>query len=92
MRSIDGLRGYPKARLTWRKRDAVEKKDMIPLNEFLSSNTSIYHKSWIITPGQVISWMLRQLGVAGETSADDKLAVGNFVLVANVEVGLRLRS
>lgn len=82
----DSFETYQKSRLTPRKRDAVEKKEMIPVKDFLSSSTSIYNKSWMITPGQVISWMLRQLGVTGGVSAEDKLSVGNFVLVANVEV------
>ncbi|KAF2238929.1 hypothetical protein EV356DRAFT_572970 [Viridothelium virens] len=65
--------------------DAVEKKEMIPLKDFLSSNTSIYSRNWTITPQQVITWMLRQLGMVGGVSTQDRLAVGQFVLVANVE-------
>jgi charged multivesicular body protein 7 len=62
---------------------------MIPLKDFLSSTTSIYHKSWVITPWQIVAWSLRQLGLMGGSSVD-KLAVGNFVVTANVEVSVLL--
>ncbi|KAF2497075.1 hypothetical protein BU16DRAFT_349006 [Lophium mytilinum] len=65
--------------------DAVSKKEMVPLNEFLASKTSIYNRSWVPTPRQVISWGLRQLGVIGAPGSQDRLAVGNFVVMANVE-------
>ncbi len=59
---------------------------MIPLREFLASRTSIYHRSWAVTPWQVISWGLRQLGLASGSSAEDALSAGQFVLLGNVEV------
>ncbi|OCL12450.1 hypothetical protein AOQ84DRAFT_334295 [Glonium stellatum] len=65
--------------------DAVAKREMIPLKDFLTSKTSIYNRSWNISPWQVISWGLRQLGVLGELGNQEKLAGGNFVVVANVE-------
>jgi len=65
---------------------------MVPLHEFLSSKTSIYNRSWVPSPWQVISWGLRQLGVIGAPGSQDKLAVGNFVVMANVEVRLTLDS
>ncbi|KAF2803079.1 uncharacterized protein BDZ99DRAFT_453844 [Mytilinidion resinicola] len=65
--------------------DAVSKKEMVPLNDFLSSKTSIYNRSWVPTPWQVISWGLRQLGVIGAPGSQESLAVGNFVVMANVE-------
>lgn len=64
----------------------MAKREMIPLKDFLTSKTSIYNRSWNISPWQVISWGLRQIGVLGEPESQDKLAVGNFVVVANVEV------
>ena len=69
------------------QQDALAKKEMVPLQDFLNSPTSIYHRSWIPTPWQLLSWSLRQLGLAGGSS-NDKLAVGNFVVVANVEASL----
>ncbi|OCK80152.1 hypothetical protein K432DRAFT_298294 [Lepidopterella palustris CBS 459.81] len=65
--------------------DAVKKKEMVPLKDFLTSQTSIYSRSWTISPWQIISWGLRQLGVLDEPGSRDNLAVGNFVVMANVE-------
>ncbi|KAL2349739.1 hypothetical protein BJ546DRAFT_620746 [Cryomyces antarcticus] len=65
--------------------DAVARKEMVPLREFLENKTSVYARSWRVSPWQVVSWGLRQLGLTGRTAAEDKLAVGSFVIMANVE-------
>jgi charged multivesicular body protein 7 len=67
-------------------RDAVERKELVPLAEFLNAKKSIYAKTWIPTPWQAVSWGLKQLGVMGGESVEDKLVAGNFVVMANVEV------
>ena len=46
---------------------------------------SIYYKSWSISPWQILSWGFRQLGLAGGAAGEDKLSVGELVVVANVE-------
>lgn len=66
-------------------RDAVDNRELIPLTDFLNAQRSIYSKSWVPSPWQVVSWGLKQLGVSGLLGGD-KLAVGNFVVLANVEV------
>ena len=66
--------------------DAVGKKDLIQLKEFLDAKQSVYAKSWIPAPWQIVSWTLRQLGVIGEGSTEDKLVAADFVVMANVEV------
>ncbi|KAK5135769.1 hypothetical protein LTR04_004591, partial [Oleoguttula sp. CCFEE 6159] len=66
--------------------DAVARKEMVPLREFLENKTIVYVRSWRVSPWQVVSWGLRQLGLTGRTAAEDKLAVGSFVIMANVEV------
>jgi charged multivesicular body protein 7 len=66
--------------------DAVDKKELVPLAEFLNAKKSIYAKTWIPTPWQAVSWGLKQLGVMGGESVEDKLVAGNFVVMANVEV------
>lgn len=71
--------------------DALQRKELVPLQEFLSAKKSVYAKNWVPTPWQVVSWGLRQLGVAGGETAEDKLAVGNFVVMANVEVCLGVK-
>lgn len=70
--------------------DAVRRKELVPLKDFLDSKNSIYAKSWVPTPWQVFSWGLKQLGVMGGESAEDRLVAGNFVVMANVEVRLCL--
>ena len=66
--------------------DAIKRKELIPLSEFLDRKESVYAKSWVPTPWQVVSWGLRQLGVLGREGAEDRLVKGNFVVMANVEV------
>lgn len=66
--------------------DAVKKKELVPLKDFLDSKHSIYAKGWVPTPWEVVSWGLRKLGVIGGDSVDDKLVTGDFVIKANVEV------
>jgi charged multivesicular body protein 7 len=66
--------------------DAVERKELVPLAEFLNAKKSIYAKTWIPTPWQAVSWGLKQLGVMGGESVEDQLVAGNFVVMANVEV------
>ncbi|KAF2797834.1 hypothetical protein K505DRAFT_322280 [Melanomma pulvis-pyrius CBS 109.77] len=65
--------------------DAVSKKEMIPLKDFLASPTSIYKSSWVPSPWGVLQWGLRQIGVLGQPGFGDKLDVGNFVVLSNVE-------
>ncbi|KAF1839456.1 hypothetical protein BDW02DRAFT_585120 [Decorospora gaudefroyi] len=66
--------------------EAVQKKEMVPLNNFLTSKESIYKTSWIPSPWMVLQWSLRQVGVLGQPQSPEKLGVGNFVVVKNVEV------
>ncbi|KAG9518445.1 hypothetical protein KCU93_g8393, partial [Aureobasidium melanogenum] len=65
--------------------DAVERRDFIPLDDFLNATKSVYAKSWIPSPWQVVSWGLKQVGVASLFGPSDKLSVGNLVVMANVE-------
>lgn len=66
--------------------EAVQKKEMIPLKDFLNSKESIYKTSWIPSPWKVLQWSLRQVGVLGQPQAPAKMEVGNFVVLKNVEV------
>lgn len=66
--------------------DAVDRKEFVPLAEFLNAQKSIYATSWIPTPWQAVRWGLKQLGVVGGESAEDRLVAGSFVVMANVEV------
>lgn len=66
--------------------EAVQKKEMILLKDFLSSKTSIYKTSWIPTPWSALQWSLRTVGVLGKAAPPEKLAVRNYVVLKNVEV------
>ncbi|KAH0043567.1 hypothetical protein KCU78_g566, partial [Aureobasidium melanogenum] len=65
--------------------DAVERREFIPLDDFLNATKSVYAKSWIPSPWQVVSWGLKQVGVASLFGPSDKLSLGNLVVMANVE-------
>ncbi|KAK5709591.1 hypothetical protein LTR17_019675 [Elasticomyces elasticus] len=65
--------------------DAVREKQLVPLRDFLDAKQSIYTKSWLPTPWQVMSWSLRQIGVIGREGTEDRLVKGDFVVMANVE-------
>lgn len=66
--------------------DAVDRKELVPLREFMEAKKSMYARSWIPTPWQAVSWGLKQLGVTGGEAAEDKLIAGSFVVMANLEV------
>ncbi|RMZ72564.1 SNF7 family [Pyrenophora seminiperda CCB06] len=67
--------------------EAVQRKEMIPMTDFLSSRESIYKASWIPSPWKVLQWGLRQVGVLGQSqSPPRKLETGDFVVVKNIEV------
>jgi charged multivesicular body protein 7 len=64
----------------------VQKKEMVPLKDFLTSKESIYKTSWLPSPWKVLQWGLRQVGVMGQPQSPEKLSAGNFVVLKNVEV------
>ncbi|KAF3929302.1 hypothetical protein AA313_de0208113 [Arthrobotrys entomopaga] len=67
--------------------DGIATEELIPLQNFLSREGSIYYKPWV-DPWKVVSWGLRQVGVGGATasgSSSSKLTHGEFVVIKNVE-------
>lgn len=68
-------------------REATQERDLIPIQDFLKANESIYYKPWSSIPWSVASWGFRHLGLTGAFTfgADDRLPGGQFVVVANVE-------
>jgi charged multivesicular body protein 7 len=64
----------------------VQKKEMVPLKDFLKSKESIYKTSWLPSPWKVLQWGLRQVGVIGQPQSPEKLSAGSFVVLKNVEV------
>ncbi|KAJ4401105.1 hypothetical protein N0V85_005595 [Neurospora sp. IMI 360204] len=69
-------------------REALAAKDLMPLHDFLTSQTSIYYKPWLPSPwgvaGGVAGWALKQLGVA-DWLRGNGLPKGQYVVIANVE-------
>lgn len=66
--------------------DAAEKKELMPVQEFLEVKESIYTKRWIpAVPSawQVVSWGFRQIGLTG--SNPSQLAEADFAVVQNIE-------
>lgn len=66
-------------------RDALYKREMMPIQEFLAAKESIYRKSWALKPWEIITWGLKQFGLAGGQDGEDNLPVGRLVILANVE-------
>ena len=66
--------------------EAVKKRHMIPVQEFLDAPNSIYSRSWSIQPWWLISWSLKRLGLFGQYAALGQLPTARYVLVSNAEV------
>ncbi|KAF2742266.1 hypothetical protein M011DRAFT_472398 [Sporormia fimetaria CBS 119925] len=65
--------------------DAIAKKAWIPRKDFLERKESIYARSWVPSPLEVVRWSLRALGVLGGPGARGAVVDGEFVVVKNVE-------
>lgn len=70
-------------------REAVAARDMVPLQDFLKAPQSIYHRGWGEVPWSVVAWTLRQLGVVDPTRGEDKLPIGQYVVIENLEAAGR---
>jgi charged multivesicular body protein 7 len=69
-------------------KDAVERRELVPLDEYLKQEESIYSRRWIPTPWEVVRWGLRSLGL-GILYGHDNFTVGRFVVVENVELAAK---
>ncbi|KIW00427.1 uncharacterized protein PV09_07957 [Verruconis gallopava] len=67
-------------------KDATEKKELVPLNEYLQQHESIYSKRWIPTPWEVVRWGIRTLTLGLLYSQPSDFTIGRFVVVENVEL------
>lgn len=65
--------------------DAIAKKEMIPLKEFMVAKSSIYQTSWSLNPQQLVTWSLRQLGLISDGSSEESIPSQTLVLVSNLE-------
>ncbi|KAH7163611.1 Snf7-domain-containing protein [Dactylonectria estremocensis] len=66
-------------------REAAADREFINLQDFNKSQQSIYTRTWTGVPWAVMGWTLRQLGVMDPSRGDDKLPVGQFVVIKNLE-------
>ncbi|KAF7860422.1 hypothetical protein EAF04_008548 [Stromatinia cepivora] len=62
--------------------EAITKKELMPLKEFMDASDSIYTTSWTIKPWDIVAWGLKQFGISFGGS---KLPGGKFVIRGNVE-------
>ncbi|KAM3067204.1 hypothetical protein ACMFMG_005429 [Clarireedia jacksonii] len=67
--------------------EAIAKKELMPLKEFMDATNSIYSRSWSIRPWDIAVWGLKQLGLS---FGGDKLPVGKFVILGNVEEAAKI--
>ncbi|KAL2410764.1 hypothetical protein ABEF91_000936 [Exophiala dermatitidis] len=68
--------------------DAVRHGKMIDLKDFLTSDKSIYNRSWLPSPWAILRWSLRQVGIVGAHSYEapgGRLRNGSLVLVPALE-------
>lgn len=67
--------------------DCLRQGKMYNLNDFLTSEESIYSRSWIPSPWKILQWSLRHAGVVGGRSfnVDGRLRRGNLVSVVALE-------
>lgn len=66
-------------------REAIAAKELIPLQEFLKSQTSVYQRGWGELPWSVVGWTLRQLGLVDPSRGEDTLPTGQYVVMDNLE-------
>lgn len=66
-------------------REAIDRREMIPVMDYMAAKESIYRRSWIPSPWSVLSWGLRQAGLTGGAGGEDKLPNMKVVILKNVE-------
>lgn len=70
-------------------REAAAARDLVPLQDFLKAQQSIYYRGWGELPWSVMGWTLRQLGIVDPTRGEDKLPQGRYVVMENLEAASR---
>jgi charged multivesicular body protein 7 len=63
--------------------EAVQSREWIPLDVFLSESVSIYERSWSVTG--VVGWMWKKL-MEYSSGESDEVPFGRFVIRKNLEV------
>ncbi|SLM33997.1 Snf7 [Lasallia pustulata] len=71
--------------------EAISQRRMVPLQDFLHATSSTYNRTWRFRPWGLFSWGMKLFDFVSGASADERLRVGQYVLVHNVEeVGKRI--
>jgi charged multivesicular body protein 7 len=65
--------------------ETIKDKELIGLQEFLTSKESVYKKGWNLSPWAVAGWALRTVGWMDGLGRTDKLPGGQWVVLGNVE-------
>lgn len=68
--------------------ESVQDGSMIPLQDFINTKDSIYSRPWLPSPWRILSWGLRQIGLASasyDAGNGNKLKAGSLVVLANLE-------
>lgn len=67
--------------------EAMAKKELMPLGDFMNATDSIYNRSWTIKPWDIVGWGLKQIGIS---FGGDKLPGGKLVILGNVEEAAKI--
>jgi charged multivesicular body protein 7 len=65
--------------------DLIMRKEMMPLQEFLSFKETIYSKNWTSLPWNILRWGFKQLGLTGGQHCESNLSMGKLVIIPNLE-------
>ena len=71
-------------------REGVAARDLVPMQDFLKAQQSVYHRGWGELPWTVVGWTLRQLGVVDPARGEDKLPTGQYVVMENLEAASKV--
>ena len=66
--------------------EAVSQRQMTPYSDFLKARNSFEKRNWTVRPWWLLSWGLRKLGAIDRSTTAEKLPLGRFVLIHNIEV------
>ncbi|MCJ1277606.1 hypothetical protein MMC21_005420 [Puttea exsequens] len=65
--------------------EAVSQRQMTPYSDFLKARNSFEKRNWTVRPWWLLSWGLRKLGAIDRSTTAEKLPLGRFVLIHNIE-------
>lgn len=69
--------------------DAVKQGQMVPVADFISAQSSIYEKSWSISPWQLVDWALTKVGSPIKLHGGIHRSNPDLIVIKNLEVRLQ---